>query len=405
VASMPFRVSRRQPGSLIEQVAAGLRNAILAGRYRAGDALPSRQRMADALGVSEIVIRRAVQRLAREGVLNVRAGARAEVCGDALKSWRGHVLYIHWSGASMYYHNILCGVMVERLDAAGVLVTTQHVNGSDLATGFPKVQAYLAHAITLAAVEGPAEGLDAFLAGRGIRFVHLYSDRVPHSELADAGIMADRAPALAAMREHCLACGVRTVLEVTSLHDGNDLSPGAFDPGDFEVETLRSCAIPGLGSPEAVERGAVVAMQKWLDGKPELPDLIWFDDDFTARGALLALTARGLRVPEDVQAISWANKGLGPVFLKPLTRVEMDPVRHGEILAQCILDRLDGKPRPTQPIELAPTLILGETTADKRRCGNRQSTPSASCAAEPALTGGAGRARSRNLIGREPRVR
>ncbi len=362
--SMPFEVSRQNRASLIEQVADGLRSAILAGHYRAGDTLPNLHEMAAALGVSEIVTRHAVRRLSGEGLLNPRRGTGIVVCGDELKTWRGHVLYIHWSGSNMYYHNLLCGVMVERLHAAGMLVSTLHVSGADYEDGFVRVQAELGHVVSLAVIEGPAERLDALLGGRGIPFLHLHEQGSP---LAAQRISPLREPVLAAMREHCLACGIRTLVHVYSISNPTPNFQARFASLPVVVDSLPITPTPGVDSPESVQRGALAGMLEWLAAKPQLPDAFWFADDYVAAGALLALTARGVRVPDDVQVISWANKGLGPVFLKPLTRVEMDPKAHGEIVARRILDRLENKPPAETAATLSPTFIVGETTRGAKR--------------------------------------
>ncbi len=356
--SMPFVVSRQNRASLIDQVADGLRSAIAAGHYKVGDTLPNLQEMAAALEVSEIVTRRAVQHLTKEGLLNPRRGTGIAVCGTARKTWRGHVLYVHWSGPEMYYHSLLSSTMADRLHAANVLVSTVNVTGADWDNGFVKVQAELGHVISLAVVEGPADRLDALLAERRIPFIHITQGSSPRATQC-IGIRNESV--LAALSDHCLACGVRSVLQVTQ---GRSLSLDAcpaLAAAGIAVETLTLAPVSGLDNPEAVERGGLQGMERWLADRPTLPDLLWFTDDFLARGALLAMTVRGLRIPEDVQVISWANKGLGPVFPKPLTRVEMDPKAHGAIVAQCILRQLDGKSSGQAPAELAPTFIVGET--------------------------------------------
>ena len=360
--SMPFCVTRDKQSSLIDQVVEGVRHAIVTGYYRTGDTLPNLNDMAAALGVSEIVTRRAVQRLSRDGLLSPRRGTGIAVCGTDAKTWRGHVLFVHWSGAGMYYHAILSGEMTERLHAANVLVSSVHVSGADAATAYSKVRAELGHVVSLAVIEGSADDLDALLSERGIPFIHIHRQDAACSPLAVAGLAVSDADALCALQVHCRACGARRILHVRDKHKEGVSRAFSFDASLFSVATLPVLPVPGLDNPEAVERGGLLAMEAWLDKRPELPDLIWFDDDFMARGALLVMAARGIRIPEDVQVATWANKGLGPVFLKPLTRVEMDPKAHGAIVARCILDQLDGSAPPDPSPGLSPVFVAGETT-------------------------------------------
>lgn len=360
--TMPFVVSREHKTSLIEQVEGGLRSAIATGEIQVGTRLPNLKEMAAELDVSEFVTRRAVQKLAREGLLTARPSTGIVVCGSNLKTWRGHVLNMHWSEPSMYYHGVLNGMLEERLHAANVLISSVHVTWDDQADGFAKVRSELNHVVSLAVIQGPAAGLDALLAEHDIPFIHLRSD---YSPKAVQGITFNPGAVLPALRDHCLMCGIRSVVTVRpKLSLGLDIAPALMAAG-IAVDTLNVEPLREVDNPENIERGALQAMQYWLDGRKILPDLLWFTDDFVARGALVALLARGIRIPEDVQVITWANKGLGPVFTKPFTRVENDPKTHGAIVAHCILDRLDGKSNGHGLVEMVPKFIVGETTRQR----------------------------------------
>ena len=91
------------------------------------------------------------------------------------------------------------------------------------------------------------------------------------------------------------------------------------------------------------------------------PDLIVFLDDYIARGALLAMAAVGIRIPEDVQVVTMANKGLGPVWLKPLTQFEVDSAAEAEILSDLVRDCLSDHGRQ-HTATTSTTFIVGETT-------------------------------------------
>ena len=61
--------------------------------------------------------------------------------------------------------------------------------------------------------------------------------------------------------------------------------------------------------------------------------MIVFLDDYVAQGALLAFSVAGIRIPDDVQVITLANKGLGPVWIKPVTRFEVDAAAEADAFA------------------------------------------------------------------------
>src|SRR5262249_40092723 len=62
------------PSSLVDRVAARIRDVIDKGQYEAGARLPSEADLAGQLQVSRSVLREAVSRLEAQGVLNVRRG-------------------------------------------------------------------------------------------------------------------------------------------------------------------------------------------------------------------------------------------------------------------------------------------------------------------------------------------
>jgi DNA-binding FadR family transcriptional regulator len=60
---------------LYQDVADQLREAVLAGRYRPGDRLPTEMELAGEFGVSRAVIRQATMNLEQQGLLEVQVGA------------------------------------------------------------------------------------------------------------------------------------------------------------------------------------------------------------------------------------------------------------------------------------------------------------------------------------------
>ena len=126
--------------------------------------------------------------------------------------------------------------------------------------------------------------------------------------------------------------------------------PDACGHADQTVPALRRAGvdaeewvIPPLDGirPECVERAALEAFDIRLGlGAGWLPDVLFFTDDYVARGAITALSEYGLRIPDDVRVVTWANRGNGPVMRLPLTRMEMDPIAHGETVARCVVTYL-----------------------------------------------------------------
>jgi len=360
MGELSFRVDRSHHHSLTEQVERGLRHAILTAVYAPGDCLPTLLEMAAQLGVSEIVVRRAVRRLSDEGLVKGRTRSGIRVCDFRRLPWRAHVLYLHLSGANMYYHSVLSATMSERLQENRVLVTRSHLSAADAMHDFGKVQALLdTQPPGLVVVEGTSDGPEHLLGGRGIPFLHFYENPSPRA----AGHIGPRSgTTMRAVADHCRLCGVRTVLLVMASAPSAGLR-SLLGAAGIDCKALTVPPVTELGVPAAVEAGALRAVTQYLaEGQP-LPVLIYFGDDFAARGALQAMTSRGIRIPDDVQVISWANRGLGPVFAKPLTRVEMEPEAHGAAVANAILAQLDhADGDPPVDVALEPVFIVGGTT-------------------------------------------
>ena len=92
----------------------------------------------------------------------------------------------------------------------------------------------------------------------------------------------------------------------------------------------------------------------------DLPDLIYFADDFIAMGAIMALLAHGVRIPEDVRVVTWANAGFGPVAPMSLTRLEMDPVADADAVSAALEDYMRTDKFPKRLV-LRPKYVPGDS--------------------------------------------
>lgn len=359
---VPFNVSRMFKTDLIQQVSEGLRHAIVTGYYKEGDILPSFDKMAELLGVSEIVTRRAVQLLAREGLVYPRPRIGVRVCGSRDKGWRGQVLYLHRARPDIYFHSIFSSELKEGLRNANFLVRSVFVSEEEVRNGFPNVKVELGHLNSLVIVEGRnLKGLDAFLKAQGVAFLHIGTKVSRHAEY---GIDQRRGTVIPDLVEHCRACRVKSILQV-NLEVKEELNAaGKLRDAGFRVDEMLIKPAAGFSMPAAAEFGAAQIFTNFLKAhRNKLPDLILFDDDYAARGCIIALSLAGIRMPEDVQAISWSNKGMTPGYIKLLTRIEMDGEDHGRRMAEYALRILDGKVKAGDPaLEMPPKFIPAETT-------------------------------------------
>jgi LacI family transcriptional regulator len=89
-------------------------------------------------------------------------------------------------------------------------------------------------------------------------------------------------------------------------------------------------------------------------------DAVFALEDFTALGALQALQEKGIRVPEDVGVIGFANESFGTLITPGLSSIDQQTVRMGEIAAELFLKTVGGA--GTASVMLDPILIVRAST-------------------------------------------
>ncbi len=86
-------------------------------------------------------------------------------------------------------------------------------------------------------------------------------------------------------------------------------------------------------------------------------------NDISAIGAIRALQEQGLRVPQDVSVLGFDDIP-GAAFHTPsLTTVRQPLNRMGEVAAQSLLERIEGKKEYPSEIAIEPELVVRESTA------------------------------------------
>ena len=345
--ALPFEVDRRKPGRLVDQLADGLRQAILSNFWKPGEALPTLDRLAAAAGTSLRIPREAVARLKAEGLVDPRPGLGCMVTGARRARWRGHVLFVLHDAEGSYYADVFAGVVQERFVRAGYLFTRVAASGRRSGADRGALDAALSQNVTLAVLFCPDSPRTArLLDSRGVPFVEI--GREPSRLRAAKGFVRfDREAALADFAAHCRERGARRVLQVGFRGEGDaDAAPFLAAAG-VRIRRETFAAPPGPGRIEAIQRGALERFAGRLaSGWRPGDDVLLFTDDFLASGALAAFSAAGLRAPEDFRAATFSNAGFGPVYPRPLTRLEMDPRAHGAAAADLLLGFLAGRRIP-----------------------------------------------------------
>jgi DNA-binding LacI/PurR family transcriptional regulator len=113
---------------------------------------------------------------------------------------------------------------------------------------------------------------------------------------------------------------------------------------------------PNLGYPFA---------QQLLGRKQPFTALFAYND-ISAIGAVCAFQEAGLRVPEDVSVVGFDDIQSAAYISPPLTTVRQPLVKMGEIAAQALLDRINGRMKYVPEIAIEPELVVRRSTAQPR---------------------------------------
>lgn len=363
--TVPFSIDRDSSISLVEQVCTGIKQAITSGFYPVGTAVPSLKVMAEALGVSIKVPVTAYKRLVSDGWLTAVSSICYKAKSPDMPVWRGNVLVVQPMGGISYYQCAAVSEMQSALVDAGYLTTNWAI--PEVGEMQPKTVALLRAALLrqysmiVSFIENP-EALDMF-ANHGCPVVVITYEREKYEASRKTRFLMTWESATEKIAEIATGMKIQTA-ELIAYQDEGFHGLGWF-AGPLEKHGIKCtyCLAPIANEKPrfaAIKRGAQNAIRKRLALNRLLPDLFVFLDDYVASGALPVFAANGIRFPENARAVTIANKFLGPVYFRDLTRLESNPIDDGRKLASFVLARLAGDNDISGPI-LEPDFIRGET--------------------------------------------
>jgi DNA-binding LacI/PurR family transcriptional regulator len=103
-------------------------------------------------------------------------------------------------------------------------------------------------------------------------------------------------------------------------------------------------------------RGGAVALSRWLESH-QPPDAIFCLTDSIAIGALNALWAAGLRVPEDVSVVGYDDIAESGYLVPPLTTVCFDKREFAETALGLLVQRMADPRAPTRSVTVAHRIL------------------------------------------------
>ena len=361
----PFEIDKLMAKSLTKQICDGYRSAIADGRL-AGDAkFPTCREICDLFGVSMIVSSAVVRQLGREGLIHSRPRTGSFVVPRDSTAWRGTVLFVNAGGTFSANVGIIASTLRERLASSGFLFTSidmpsRFIGKADVS----RLTAALASRPKLVVLLHARPQALAAVVKAGVDYIVLYGDAKSASQKMPGAcrgvISCDYRAVLSDFAAHCREVGVCSALEVGFAKDIHSAVPVLRRAG-VEASTLKIRETPDFCFSGHVQRAGLAAAEKLLaKGKDALPDLVYFNDDYLAAGALISFARHGVRFPKDVRFVSLATKGFEPVWWQNLTRIEWDWFAQGEDIARRVIDLLESRAERIDA-KMSPTYIIGDT--------------------------------------------
>lgn len=175
--------------------------------------------------------------------------------------------------------------------------------------------------------------------------------------------------------EHLLTLGHRRIAHIAG---SNDASTGYLRQKAYR-ETLRKHDVDHYHDQDALlmpgsfrESGGYEAMTSLLN-LAEIPTAVFAVNDLAALGAIHAILAAGLRVPQDISVIGFNDLFHATHMMPGLTTLQVPHRMMGVRAAQMLLDMVINGVKPEQPVLLPTTLVTRESTgpAPHRRLGAR----------------------------------
>ena len=343
MGKLGIKIDRASSRTLTDQLTDGLRTAIRIGNLKDGETLPTREELVARLGVSKNVVQTAVARLVAEGLVCSRPHSGCRVIRSGNRPMRGHVLEVV-TGSELPFWNVRFSETFKRT------LYDAHISCSSMGLVYDSRNRFDPGQLEYELVRRPdlvlvksskdrVTGIQRFFDRKGIPYVVWgMSPRGTHPLML--GVLAKEP--YAALGDFVRDCRVRHVRSVLWFAGTNksQLNPRPLlESAGIAVETLLTFPngkSSDLCLDQYVARACACMAERVRRGP--LCDLLFAADDYLAMGAISALLANGVRIPQDVRLVTYYNCGFGPVLPISLARVEYDHAAAARIVARGVVD-------------------------------------------------------------------
>lgn len=338
--TLPFTLNRTLRVPLSTQLAESLRKTILTGYYKPGDILPSYKQIAKELGVSLRIPREAMADLVARNLVAPRPRIGCEVLPRHARYWNGRIHVVSPSDtfisyfAAAFFENFR-RLMTERGWLVELLTFSRNEKGK---SSFILLDEALNRTSDFTLLIYPTAASLRHIESAKTRYMCLCNN----VDLRKNYISISFDPAMNTVVDQIRKSGLRrlTLVEYKSY----PVIHCCLRKAGLAFKSLKVPEMTGIGYLERISRkGFELTRQLLQSRKKELPELIFFTDDFVARGGLCAILEAGLKVPEDISILTFSNRGFAPVFPVKLARIEADPFDLAAKASDEVLRRIAGQ--------------------------------------------------------------
>lgn len=108
------------------------------------------------------------------------------------------------------------------------------------------------------------------------------------------------------------------------------------------------------------------AMRELLRRKP-YPTALFAGNDTVALGAMSAIHAKGLRVPEDLAVVGYDDIPTAPYMIPPLSTVRVSPLEQGRLAVEMLSGLMSGEQPAQNHVRLETPLVIRESCGARMR--------------------------------------
>lgn len=350
-------LDRASPIPLHHQLSGLLGRLIASGHYQPGEAIPPERQLCAMYGVSITTVRKAVLDLAAQGIVERTVGRGTFVRTPARAVARIGLVATH---DQQFSEPSIMPVVAAMQEAAGVAAAS-------LTSIQQEAPGPLAEFLRAAIGRGDVQGI--------VLFTHQLLSHADIAELAVSGFpylvfnrYLDERPINCIVMNDREAAGEAVAYLYRLGHRAIAHLPGSAQTAlgrDRQAGYCEAMQQHGL-SPWLLDSGWQItegeAATTALLAGGSLPTAILAASDATATGAIRVLRRAGLRVPEDISIVGFANLPGSEMVDPPLTTMGYDRRRMGELTIQAITRLIQGGPPPGK-------IVVPAQFIERQSCG------------------------------------